>query len=105
MQVIFEDRDLEQLIMTGNNHKYRKYSRDLRFMQSLGRMYKIMTAVADTKALSAFSYLHYEKLREVDVSSVRVMNNRVERVLFREIENGIVITIIDLDDTHYGNKK
>ena len=91
--------------MTGNNHKYRKYSRDLRFMQSLGRMYKIMTAVADTKALSAFSYLHYEKLREVDVSSVRVMNNRVERVLFREIENGIVITIIDLDDTHYGNKK
>ena len=78
MQVIFEDKDLEQLIMT---------------------------AVADTKALSAFSYLHYEKLRGVDVSSVRVMNNRIERVLFRETADGIVITIIDLDDTHYGNKK
>ena len=78
MQVIFEDKDLEQLIMT---------------------------AVADTKALNAFSYLHYEKLRGVDVSSVRVMNNRIERVLFRETADGIVITIIDLDDTHYGNKK
>ena len=105
MQVIFDDKDLEQLIMVGNNHKYRKYSKDARFMQALARMYKIMTAVADAKALSTFSYLHYERLKGIDISSVRVMNNRVERVLFKETENGIVITIIDLDNTHYGNKK
>lgn len=105
MQVLFEDKDLEELILTGQNNKYKKYAKDARFMQALGRMYKNMTAVADTQALSIFSYLHYEKLKGVGLSSVRVMNGRVERVIFRETENGIVITIIELNDTHYGNKK
>ena len=105
MKITFEDKDLEELIQTGTSVKYKKYSRDSKFMQALGRMYKNMCAAADTKVLSQFSYLHYEKLKGVDLSSVRVMNGRVERVLFRETENGIVITIIELDNTHYGNKK
>jgi hypothetical protein len=29
----------------------------------------------------------------------------VERIIFREFEGGIRITILDLDNTHYGNKK
>ena len=105
MKIAFEDKDLEELIQSGTNRKYKKYSKDTKFMQALGRMYKNMCAAADTKALSQFSYLHYEKLKGADLSSVRVMNGRVERVLFRETENGITITIIELDNTHYGNKK
>ena len=29
----------------------------------------------------------------------------VERIIFREFDGGIRITILSLDDTHYGNKK
>lgn len=34
-----------------------------------------------------------------------VINNRVERLLFRETETGLEITLIELNDDHYGNKK
>lgn len=33
------------------------------------------------------------------------MNGRVERLLFNEINDGIEITIIELNSNHYGNKK
>jgi hypothetical protein len=39
------------------------------------------------------------------MSSIRVVNGMVERIIFREFEGGIRITVLDLDDTHYGNKK
>jgi len=32
-------------------------------------------------------------------------NGRVERILFKEIDGGIEILIIELNDDHYGNKK
>lgn len=105
MNIIFEDKDLEELIFTGKNNKYKKYSKDSRFMAALGRMYKLMQTSTNTNMLGMYSFLHYEKLKRVGMSSVRVMNGRVERVLFKETEDGIVITIIELDDTHYGNKK
>lgn len=105
MNIIFEDKDLEELILTGTNNKYKKYTRDSRFMQALGRMYKLMQTSPNTATLGMYSFLHYEKLKRIGLSSVRVMNGKVERVLFRETEDGIVITIIELDDTHYGNKK
>lgn len=105
MEIIFEDKDLEELIFTGQNNKYKKFAKDSRFMQSLSRVYKSMIASADCDALRQFSYLHYEKLKGIHLSSVRVMNGRVERILFREAENGIVITLIELNETHYGNKK
>lgn len=105
MNVIFEDKDLEELICTGQNRKYKKYAKDARFMSALVRVYSTLCATEKASRLVQFSFLHYEQLRGLNLSSVRVMNGRVERILFRETEEGLVITIIDLDDTHYGNKK
>lgn len=105
MNIIFEDKDLEELVTTGHNNKYKKYARDAKFMQSLVRDYNTMSSVSSTAKLSQYSFLHYEKLKNCDLSSVRVMNGRVERILFRETQEGLVITIIELDNTHYGNKK
>ena len=34
MQVIFEDEDLEELIRTGKNNKYKKFVKDKRFMKT-----------------------------------------------------------------------
>lgn len=105
MNIIFEDNDLEELVTTGRNNKYKKYAKDAKFMQALVRDYNTMSAVSSTASLSQYSYLHYEKLENCDLSSIRVMNGRVERILFRETQEGLVITIIELDNTHYGNKK
>ena len=33
------------------------------------------------------------------------MNGRVERLIFTESEEGIEIEILELNTTHYGNKK
>ena len=38
------------------------------------------------------------------MSSVRVMNGRVERLLFHEYNDGIEISLIEIDETHYGQR-
>lgn len=105
MKVNIAEDDLKELIETGHNNKYKKYSRDRSFMEGLARAYKIMLIVEKAAGLSKYSFLHYEQLRNrVGLSSVRILNNRVERLLFRELEDGIEITIVELNDDHYGNK-
>ena len=106
MQVNISDKDLEELINTGQNNKYKRYSRDKKFMEGLARAYKIMQIVENPEGLRLYSYLHYEKLAyNVNLSSVRIVNGRVERLLFEETNDGIEITIIELNTQHYGNKK
>ena len=106
MKVNISDKDLYELIHTGKNNKYKKYSKDKKFMEGLARVYNVLTTVADTDGLKPYSFLHYEKLKYYDnLSSVRVVNGRVERLLFKELEDGIEIAIIELNHDHYGNKK
>ena len=106
MIIIFADKDLEELINTGQNKKYKKYSKDKKFLEGLARAHRIMQTVAKAEGLKPYSYLHYEKLRNnTNLSSVRPVANRVERLLFKEIDGGIEITIIELNNDHYGNKK
>lgn len=105
MQILFEDSDLEQLILKGRNNKYKKYAKDKQFMEALARDYNVMLSVESADKLAQFSFLHYEKLVGIGQSSVRVMNGRVERILFRETDKGVIITIIELNTTHYGRKK
>lgn len=33
------------------------------------------------------------------------MNGRVERLIFNELNDGIEIVVLELNVTHYGNKK
>ena len=106
MQIIFEDKDLEELITTGLNHKYRKYSRNKKFMMALAIAYNYLRTSERTSDLRYISFLHYEKLSGTNgLSSIRVVNGMVERILFREFEGGIKIIVLTLDITHYGNKK
>ena len=106
LQITIIDKDLEELITTGHNSgKYEKLARDKKFVQRLAAVYSTMESVETTDGLKQYSFLHYEKLKYMNLSSVRIMNNRVERLLFTENENKIEITIIELNETHYGNKK
>ena len=106
MKVSFEESDLEELIKTGiNRGKYKVFARDKKFTRKLADIYNTMCSVEKANDLAQFSFLHYEKLKHFDLSSVRVFNNRIERLLFKETEEGLVITLIELDSTHYGNGK
>ena len=106
MQIIFDDKDLEELITTGRNNKYKKYSRNEKFMKALAVAYNYMRLSERASDLRSVSFLHYEQLKGTNgKSSVRVVNGMVERIIFREFDGGIRITVLSLDDTHYGNKK
>ena len=106
MKIVFEDADLEELITTGRNSKYKKYTRNAKFMKALATAYNYMRMVDVASDLRAISFLHYEQLAGTNgMSSIRVVNGMVEHILFREFAGGIKITVLSLDDTHYGNKK
>lgn len=104
MKITFEDTELENLILLHQSKKYKKYIQDSKFLNALDRVFSNLQGAANTQELRLISYLHYEKLKRVNLSSVRVINGRVERLLFREIEDGIEITLIELDNTHYGQR-
>ena len=106
MEIVFEDTDLEELITTGRNSKYKKYTRNAKFMTALATAYNYLRMVDVASDLRAISFLHYEQLAGTNgMSSIRVVNGMVERILFREFDGGIKITVLSLDDTHYGKKK
>ena len=105
VSVEFVDKDLEELVLSGKNNKYKKYSRDGLFMQNLISVINTLKATERTDDLKQFSFFHYVKLKGCDVSSVRVMNGRVERLIFNELNDGIEIVVLELNVTHYGNKK
>ncbi len=104
MKITFEDAELESLILLHQSKKYKKYQRDSKFLNALDRVFSNLQGAANTQELNLISYLYYERLKYVNMSSVRVVNGRVERLLFRELEDGIEITLIELDNTHYGQR-
>ena len=106
MTIVFDDKDLEELITTGRNSKYKKYTRNAKFMTALAVAYNYLRTSQQASDLRAVSFLHYEQLAGTNgLSSIRVVNGMVERIIFREFEGGIKITLLSLDNSHYGKKK
>lgn len=107
MIVNIDDEDLKELYQTGNNKKgkYKKIAKDRHFVEKLINLLNLM---AVTKLPSDLpGRYEYEKLKYgySGFSSVRIVHNRVERLIFEEFDGGIRVTIIQLEDSHYGNKK
>ena len=107
MNVIIEDKDLELLFDHQSSKKYKKLTKDVKFLERLGFVRDLLEEEENVSGLSRYSFLRYEKLREnlSGYSSVRIMNGRVERLIFTEHEGGITIKLIELNQDHYGNKK
>ena len=110
MNVLFKDAALSELYEKGEtkDRRYKLISNDKKLIDGYIRAVKLMYDVSSTKDLKPFSFLHYEKLKyqknEIK-SSVRLVNGRVERLLFTETEDGVEVELLEIDNTHYGNKK
>lgn len=107
MNVIFLDDSLQEIYETGKtkDSRYKKLCRIRSFVQDYIDVVNLMLSVDKVDDLKAYSYLHYEKLKYRPESSVRIDNGRVERLIFTEHEDGIEVKLIEIDSTHYGNKR
>lgn len=110
MNIIFKEEALSELYKTGktNDKKYKKLCKNKRLIDGYVRVVNTLYSVESTEELKVFSFLHYEKLRhqkDKPISSVRLVNGLVERLLFSETDDGIEVELIEIDSTHYGNKK
>ena len=101
------NEDLFELYSTGKNKKYKVISRNPDLMNGFVRAVEYMKVIDKAEQLANVSLLHYEKLKYQlsGLSSVRLSNRYVHRLLFRENEEGFEIELIEIDKTHYGNKK
>lgn len=107
MNVIFIDNALQELYETGKtkDSRYKKLCRNKSFVEDYIGVVDLMVSVDKVDELKTYSFLHYEKLKHRPESSVRIDNGRVERLLFTEHEDGIEVRLIEIDSTHYGNKR
>lgn len=98
--------DLLELYLTGKSVRYKDISRNRTLMEGFMYAIRLMKEVDSAEELRQISRLHYEKLKYQysGLSSVRLSNRYVHRLLFEEIDDGVVVRLIEIDDTHYGNK-
>lgn len=109
MKLFFEDKLLEEWYETGiapKKGRYKKYWRDAKFCRAYFETIKLLSGLSNISKARAFSSLHYEQLKEnySGKSSVRIMNGRKERLIFIELDDGLKIEIIELENSHYGNE-
>lgn len=107
MKIHFKDEALSELYETvkTKSRKYKQLCKNKKLVDGYIRAVGIMFDVDSTAELSMYSFLHYEKLKKDPRSSVRLVNGLVERLLFTETDDGIEVELIEIDSTHYGNKK
>lgn len=100
------DAELYELYTTGNNSKYKEIIRNKELISGFFRAVNAMMSAKDIHELKNISYLHYEKLRYQysGKSSVRLSNRYVHRLIFTEDNDELTILLLEIDNTHYGNK-
>lgn len=107
MKITFKDEALSELYETGKtkDRKYKQLCKNKKLVDGYIRAVSIMYRTETTRELREYSFLHYEKLVHDPRSSIRIVNGKVERLLFTETEDGVEVELIEIDSTHYGNKK
>ena len=105
--IVIMSKDLRELFTTGKNRACKEIERNPELRAGFVQAIQIMIMAGSINEIKAYSFLHYEQLRHEwsGYSSVRLSNRYVHRLIFKEIEDRLEIQIIDIDDTHYGNKK
>lgn len=105
--ILFDDDDLKDLILRGSsqNKLYKKLSKNTAFMKNLISAYNRLRTIENTTQLKMYGSLNYEKLKYnlSGKSSIRIGFNTKYRLVFEELDNGIIINLIEINE-HYGDK-
>ena len=103
---VLMNQDLLDLYQNGKSRRYKEVERNSELMEGFIRAVNTMIMVNSVSELSGFSYLLYEQLKYQwsGYSSVRLSNRYVHRLIFTETTDGLEVELIEIDDTHYGNK-
>jgi len=98
--------DLLDLYSSGYSIHYKEIARNPALLRGFIRIIETMKVVERVEELKKFSWMHYERLKYglSGYSSVRLSNAHVHRLIFEETECGVEVHLIEIDDTHYGNK-
>lgn len=109
MNIVFVDQAVRELYENGKttDRKHKIYNKDKRFVEKLKRQIDSIYAAETYKDLYEISTLHYEQLKHMSspTTSFRILNGYATRVICKEQEDYIELTILELDDTHYGTKQ
>lgn len=110
MKVTYKNEVLKEIYETGKtkDKRYKFLFQNRRLIEGYIRAVKMLYDVTSTDELKQYSFLHYERLKYIKdkkLSSVRIANGCVERLLFIESQEEIEVELIEIDNTHYGNKK
>ena len=104
--IVLMNQELLDLYQSGKSKRYQEVERNRELLEGFIRAVNTMITANNVSELSGFSYLHYEKLKYQwsGYSSVRLSNRYVHRLILKETTDGLEIELIEIDDTHYGNK-
>ena len=104
--IVIAEGDLRELLLTGKNRRYKAVANNRELFEGLRRAVSYMVSANKIEDLKTASFLHYEKLKYSysGISSVRLSNRYVHRLLFFEEGDRITLKLMEIDDTHYGNK-
>lgn len=104
----FEEEDLGQLYLTGTckSGKYKNIAKDKRFVESFCKAIKFIEDLNHIDELRQYARFNYEQLKYQYAGhfSIRIIHSRIERLIFTRSEDGIQISILELNQDHYGNK-
>lgn len=107
MNVIFKDKEIQELILNRKSKKYKNLAQRTGFVDRLAHIYNVISSAPNAKELYNYSWLHYEELKHQysGFNSIRIKNGWVERLIVKETDCGITIEMIEINTDHYGNKK
>jgi plasmid maintenance system killer protein len=107
MIIYFENEEIKLLVETGRStdKRYRKLNSNQSFIRNLCKVISILRIAENTEFLKSLKSLSYERLKYdwLGYSSVRIGYNSKYRLIFEELDQGIKIKLIEINE-HYGSK-
>ena len=103
---VLMNQDLLGLYQSGKSKRYQDVERNRELLEGFIRAVNTMVMANNVKELREFCYLHYEQLKYQwsGYSSVRLSNRYVHGLIFKETADGLEVELMEIDNTHYGNK-
>ena len=107
MEINFENEEIREFILCGkaDSRPYSKWRSNRQLRKDLDKAMRILSVVDNCSELQFYKALHYEQLKydRSGQSSIRLGFNTKFRLIFTELNGGIVINIIEISE-HYGDK-